>query len=230
MFSTNPPDNICAEATRYALLRRLVPAMLHNMAGALQPIGMTAAIMEKRLQTATPDLLSLIKSGGNIKTLSREASTTFMDLMTWLAPKGTPRVAVNAGIEDTLGMVSTELAFRGFTVVNETANICAEVPQNILRSVYLAGLMAVTDAAQSSGQVALRARAAADEILLEIEFTAIGNESVLGGLQTYRKIDWDDVRFLARAEGVGIEHTGNKVTMRIDNRAVTAPSPNRSSL
>ena len=227
MSVTNPPSNICADAARYALLRRLMPAMLHNMAGALQPIGMTAAIMEKRLQTAAPDLSAITKSCGNIKTLSREASTTFMDLMTWLAPKDMPPVAVNAGIEDTLGMVATELAFRGFTVANETANICAEMSQNILRSVYLAGLMAVTDAAQSSGQVSLRARAAGNEILLEIEFTAIGNESVQAGMQAYRKLGWDDVRFLAEAEGIGIEHTGNKVTLRIDSRAVIAPSPNR---
>lgn len=215
MPDAQPSDLISTEAARYALLRRLVPAMLHNMAGALQPIGMTAAIMEKRLQSATPDLAALIKSCGNIKTLSREASGTFMDLMIWLAPKGAQRVAVNAGIEDTVGMVSTELAFRGFMVVNETAGISEEMPQNILRSVYLAGLMALTDAAQSTGEVTLKAQLAGDEILLEMQFTAVGHESVQGGLQAYRKLEWHDVRFLAQAEGVKFEQTPTTVAIRI---------------
>ena len=222
MSVTKPPPNICADAARYALLRRLMPAMLHNMAGALQPIGMTAAIMEKRLQTATPDLLSITKSSGNIKTLARDASSSFMDLMTWLAPKATRQVAVNVGIEDTLGMVSTELSFRGFTIINGTASVCAEVPQNILRSVFMAALLALTDTAPSSGQVTIRAHVTNDEIVLKIEFIAAGTDSLQDSLQVYRLLDWHDVQYLADAEGVNFARAHNTVTLRIAHHAARA--------
>lgn len=222
MSVTNPPSNICADAARYALLRRLMPAMLHNMAGALQPIGMTAAIMEKRLQTATPDLLSITKSSGNIKTLARDASSSFMDLMTWLAPKATRQVAVNVGIEDTLGMVSTELSFRGFTIINETASVCDEVPQNILRSVFMAALLALTDTAPSSGQVTISAHVTNDEIVLKIEFIAAGTDSLQDSLQVYRLLDWHDVQYLADAEGVNFLHDHNTVTLRSAHHAERA--------
>ena len=197
-------------------------SVLKAMAGALQPIGMTAAIMEKRLHSASPDLEALIKSCGNVKTLSREASSTFVDLMTWLAPKGLQRMAVNAGIEDTVGMVSTELAFRGFALINQTAGISEEMPQNILRSVYLAGLIALTDAAQSAGQVTLKAQLAGDEILLEMQFTAVGHESVQDGVQAYRKLEWHDVHFLAQADGVGFEQTSTTVAIRVGRSSIHA--------
>lgn len=215
MSVTNPPSNICADAARYALLRRLMPAMLHNMAGALQPIGMTAAIMEKRLQTAAPDLSAITKSSGNIKTLARDASSSFMDLMTWLAPKATRQVAVNVGIADSLGMVSTELSFRGFTIINETASVCDEVRQNILRSVFMAALLAMTDAAPSSGQVTIKAQVTNDETVLKIEFIAAGSDSLQDNLQAYRELTWDDVQFLADAEGVNFARAHNTVTLRI---------------
>ena len=215
MSVTNPPSNICADAARYALLRRLMPAMLHNMAGALQPIGMTAAIMEKRLQTAAPDLSAITKSSGNIKTLARDASSSFMDLMTWLAPKATRQVAVNVGIADSLGMVSTELSFRGFTIINETASVCDEVRQNILRSVFMAALLAMTDAAPSSGQVTIKAQVTNDETVLKIEFIAAGSDSLQENLQAYRELTWDDVQFLADAEGVNFARAHNTVTLRI---------------
>ncbi len=222
MSVTKPPHNICADAARYALLRRLMPSMLHNMAGALQPIGMTAAIMEKRLQTAAPDLSAITKNSGNIKTLARDASSTFMDLMTWLAPKATQQVAVNVGIEDALAMVSTELSFRGFTIINETRSVCDELPQTVLRSVFMAAFLALTDAAPSCGQVTIKAHAMNDEIVLGLELIAIGNERLHGSLHAYRELTCDDVQFLADAEGVNFAHTHNKVILRIAHHAAPA--------
>jgi len=48
------PQRCFVEAARYALLRRLVPSISHDLTGALQPVNMMAAILEKRIKTPSP--------------------------------------------------------------------------------------------------------------------------------------------------------------------------------
>ena len=112
-----------AEAARYALLRRLAPALRHNMAGSLQPIAMMAALLEKRLLKAGPDLPALAKNSGALGTLSREASVSCMNLMSWMAPKSNDPIALDAGLAEAVGLVTTELSFRGFNLVSETEDV-----------------------------------------------------------------------------------------------------------
>jgi len=76
-----------AEAARYALMRRLLPAIRHNLAGTLQPIGMMSAMLERRIKAAAPDMALLAKNTQALTTLSREAAATSLNLMTWLAPR-----------------------------------------------------------------------------------------------------------------------------------------------
>jgi len=77
---------VLEEAARYALLRRLMPAIRHHLVGEFQPIGMIAAMMERRLQAATPNLASLRENSSMLGELSRTAAGTCTDLLTWIAP------------------------------------------------------------------------------------------------------------------------------------------------
>ena len=52
MSNTNRLKERLAEAARYALLRRLAPAIRHSMGGALQPISMVVALLEKTFASA----------------------------------------------------------------------------------------------------------------------------------------------------------------------------------
>lgn len=223
--------NHASEAARYALMRRLVPSLLHSMAGALQPIGMTAAIMEKRLQSPTPDLILLSKSSASFKALSRDVADTFAHLMTWLAPKSDQSIAVNAGVKEMISMMARELSDRGFEIVNETKTTTAELPQTILRSVFMASLVALTDTAQSPGRIILTSSVTSvdttgdaessenDEISLTISLKEHPemDKSIPVDVQRYRKLDWDDVKSLAKEEKVGIECTTDGVTLHIKN-------------
>ena len=65
-----------AESAQYALLRRLAPAIRHQLAGSLQPVTLMAAIMEKRLKAAAPDLPALGKTCGEVRQLAIAASRT----------------------------------------------------------------------------------------------------------------------------------------------------------
>jgi len=223
--------NHALEAARYALMRRLVPSLLHNMAGALQPISMTAAIMEKRLQSPTPDLILLGKSSTSFKAQSRDVADTFAHLATWLAPQSDQSIAVNAGVEEIIGMMARELSDRGFEIVNETKITTAELPQTILRSVFMASLVALTDTAESPGRIIVTSIVTSVDIIgdaesgesVEISLTISlkghpeMDKSIPVDVQRYRKLDWDDVKSLAKDEKVGIECTTHGVTLHIKN-------------
>jgi hypothetical protein len=203
-----------AEAARYALLRRLAPALRHNMAGSLQPISMIAAMMERRLQKPDPDMEALGKNSSAISTLSREAATECMSLMTWLAPKDNNLVAVGAGIEDALGLLSTELSFRGFTLVNETGGADAQVPRSVIRTVFMAALVGLTDASAGPAHVQLGASQAGGKVTLTLEVKPVDGEAITGGTPAYRSLEWDDVECLAEAESVEVKRSGHRLELR----------------
>jgi len=214
MPTIDPAQHHFLEAARYALLRRLVPAISHNMAGVLQPVSMMAAILDKRFKVASPDLALLAKNSASLNTLSHEAIGSCLDLMEWLAPKEQPQISIHAGIEDAIGLIKTELSFRGIGIVNETAAVNTTMPQNIFRNVFLASIITLTDAAQSPGSVLISGRAVGDEILLTIKFTAVKGANTQGQFQAYRELGWDDVQLLAEADGVNCERKPNQVAIR----------------
>ncbi|CAN5553394.1 hypothetical protein BH10PSE16_BH10PSE16_06730 [soil metagenome] len=205
-----------AEAARYALMRRLLPAIRHNLAGSLQPIGMMSAMLERRIKSAAPDLAQLGKNTQALATLSREAAATSVNLMTWLGPKDNDPVAVSRAIEESLGLMSTELSFRGFSVVNQTADVLAELPKGMLRSVFTASLIALTDSVEDAASVVVSATGEADGTRLKIalEPGGMAELAAMGARMTgYRTLQWADVQALADAEGVRLEYASDFVRL-----------------
>lgn len=204
------------EAARYALMRRLMPAIRHHIAGTLQPIGMMSAMLKRRIQAATPDMVELGKNTQALNDLSREAAATSLNLMTWLAPKDNDPVALNSAVEESFGLIATELSFRGFSVVNETAEVSAKLPKGVVRSVFTASLIALTDAAGNSAKVVIAATQEAGIVQLKITLfpndtadLAMADSRVPG----YRALQWADVQALADAEGVRLHHASDSVRL-----------------
>ncbi len=204
-----------AEAARYALLRRMAPALRHDMAGALQPISMMAAMLEKRLQKPAPDMAALGKNGSAINTLAREAAASCMSLMTWLAPRDDVPVAVGACIAESLGLVATELSFRSINLVNEVGEDSGTVLLTRIRGVFMAGLLALTDECDAPAQVHLSAHAAGGGTVVSMRLSPTDGEPMAGGSPlAYRKLDWDDVQALADAQGVTLSQGDGRLELR----------------
>ena len=196
------------EAARYALMRRLMPAIRHHMAGALQPIGMMSAMLERRITAATPDMVQLGKNTQSLNSLAREAAATSLNLMAWLAPKDNDLVAVHSAVEESFGMVATELSFRGFSVVNETADASAKLPRGVLRSVFTASLIALTDTAKSAANVVVSSSQELGSTRLTISMVEPGvvrPATLQNPMPSYRALQWADVQALANAEGVQLD-------------------------
>lgn len=205
-----------AEAARYALMRRLMPAIRHHVAGTLQPIGMLSAMLERRLLAAAPDMLQLGKNAQALNALAREAAATSLNLMTWLAPRDNDPVAVGSALEEALGLIATELSLRGFSVVNDAAGVSAQLPKGMLRSVFTASLIALTDAAGHAGNVRVAATEESGSVQLKISILAptLGETAVTENrLPGYRALQWADVQALADAEGVQLQHGADSVRL-----------------
>lgn len=204
-----------AESARYALLRRLAPALRHNMAGALQPLNMMSILLEKRLQNPSPDLVAVVKNSSQLNKASNEASKACMDVVTWLAPNTSDFVTVTQAIEDAAKLVATEFSFKGLTLFNHTADLQVELPRSLTRTVFMAALLALTDAALSPAHVVIKARLDAETLLLTISLEPAPNELVNTSLSepAYRKLDWADVKVLAEAESVHFACTAQKVAL-----------------
>lgn len=203
------------EAARYALLRRLAPALRHDMAGILQPISMMAAILEKRLQKPQPDLAALAKNSGAINTIARDAGSACMSLMTWLAPRDDAPVDVHAGVSEALALVTTELAFGGFNVVNETSGVHAAMPLSILRGAFMASVLSLTDAASAPGELICSAQLTDGDVILRIVLAATDGEApFVAGKPAYRALAWDDVQAIAQSQGVAVTRGDATVELR----------------
>ncbi len=201
------------EAARYALLRRVAPALRHHLAGTLQPIGMVAAIMDRRLQAAQPDLTVIRDSSKSLSTLTRSAASTSMGLMTWLAPKENVAGPFHASVEECVGMLNTDLAFRGFSVSNTITSSDMATSVFALRSVFTAALIALTDAALTPASIVISSEAAGGQIRVVISVSSESGAVAAEDPQSYRKLGWDDVQALATAEQVGLSHEAGRAEM-----------------
>ena len=209
-MSTEHPDlnERRTEAARYALMRRLMPAIRHHMAGALQPIGMMSAMLERRITASPSDTAQLANNAKALNTLAREAAATSLNLMVWLAPRDNDLVAVHSAVDESFGMVATELSFRGFTVVNEVTDASAKLSRGVLRTVLTASLIALTDAAGAAANVVVSSIQDAGGTRLTItivEHGEAGPALAQNPLPNYRILRWDDVQALAAAEGVQLQ-------------------------
>lgn len=218
-----------AEAAHYALLRRLAPVIRHNMAGTLQPIAMVAAMLERRLQKTDTDPQALLRNARDIVALTKEAAASCVDLMSWLAPKEKRLIMAGAGIAECLGMVATQLSFKGFSVVDNTGGPLVQLPQSALRTVLTAALIALTDAAAAPGKVLIRAEFAQDILSLHVELKPDDAAEPMRAADKppYRLLDWRDVQVLAQQESVHMVRAENRLTLQFEATAA-ADSPARA--
>lgn len=212
------------EAARYAVLRRIGSAIRHQVAGALQPVSMLASLLERRVQAEAPNLDALRKNATEISGLSRSASSECVALMSWIAPQGSELVAVSEGVEDCLHLLTTELSFRGFSVVNESAGQDALVDRLVLRTMLPASLMALTDGAEQAAQVHVSTQSSQEKVTVSLALVPVERSEPPGQAKGYRPLTWQDVEALATDEGVVLLSTAHGVDLVFDRQQPTASS------
>lgn len=194
------------EAARYALLQCLAPALQHHMIGGFQSIGMVAALMERHLQSAAPDLAIIREDCASLRRSSETAIGSIIDLMTWVEPKTASLLKFQAGLRQCLSLLSSELRFRGFVIVNEVPEIDVELSSRALRSVLCATLIALSDPSQAPADLVIRARVTPEHVELSIARRPNEGDARKVYMTDFRPLKWRDVEMLAIADAVTLTH------------------------
>ncbi|HSV48226.1 MAG TPA: hypothetical protein VLJ58_20720 [Ramlibacter sp.] len=211
-----------AEAARYGVLRRLAPALKHDMVVHLQAVAMMAEVLNARLDRGSPSPADFQKNISDINRLAREAVAGCLKVATWISPSEDVGVPLAQGVNECVGLLQNSFNFRGFTIVSEVPDSGFEVSLVTLRNLLAASLVAVADAAPAPGLVQVTAEMSPGHALLSVRCTpgeVVRDEP--SPEVPYRQLDWADVQSLAQAEGVELFRGEGQIAMRIPRMVAT---------
>lgn len=205
-----------AEAARYALIRRIAPSIRHNLAGNIQPVAMTAALLKRRLQKPETDRAVLEKAAADIAVLARESATAAIESMAWFAPLPQTPVALAQGIGECLQLLSTPLSFQGFEIDRQTLDEVSDVSGSLvlrdsLRMVFSSALLAITDSAAVAGLagtlvIGLEHRVNHVCVHIELKITQVAPAREIPHI--FRHLRCEDAAVLAAVENVQLQWLG----------------------
>ena len=207
-----------AEAACYAVLRRMMPVLRHDVAGAMQPLRMLLMVLERRVQAPEPDLLAITKNITSLSTLTKQATADCVGALEWIGSSHDAHVSLRSGVDEAVRLLAMELSASGLELVNSVADDSAIAPQSFLHSVLVGALLAFCDQ-RIEGSVLQVSYVAADSpprCRLELRMLpdeAEKSSACLDILRKYRLIDWPDVEAMARSFSVELERGDGWLTL-----------------
>jgi hypothetical protein len=215
MTATSSPEATLmrVESARYALLRRLAGAMRHQLVMHLQPIGMVAEVMARRLRNPAPDLAQVHDGVHKISNFSKSAVDACLDVITWLAPDPAATLPVQDAVKECLELLRSNLSFRGFALRSEVKEQPQPVGRTAIRMLLSGALLALTDDIKAPADLVLTASVDEYEARLSIDVQPTQADMMAPGQLPYRALRWDEIQALADAEDVRIERTDGRVTL-----------------
>jgi hypothetical protein len=211
------------EAARYALLRRLAPAIQHHLMGKFQSMAVLATLLERQLETTEPDLPGMHTDCAVMKSATLTAASSSRYLMTWIAPDSEATLTVDAGVRECLGLLSTEFRFNGFVIVNEVSDLDLALSSTALRSVLSAALIALCDLSAAPAELVIRAQVRLQSVELSIALRPTEGRATPVRPAKYRPLSWRDVEILAVAESVKLTRTEGGAQLSFDHAGAHAP-------
>ncbi|MDB5880189.1 MAG: hypothetical protein JWP43_67 [Ramlibacter sp.] len=213
-----------AEAARYGVLRRLAPALKHDMVVNLQAISMMAEVLNARLERGSPAPAEFHASISKLNRLAREAVASCLKVASWLEPGEDEGVRLTEGVDDCLSLLASNFNFRGFLVTQEVPDSTFQVSRVVLRPLLVASLITLTDAAQGPCEVHVKAEVVSG--MAEVSVRISPRKDEFQGLPfeaNYRELEWQDVQALALAESVELVRGNDHILMRMPRAIANAP-------
>ena len=213
-----------AEAASYAVLRRIAPALRHDVAGFMQPVGMLVMVLQRRVQMPEPDLPVIAKNVISISALAKEATTGCMNVMDWMASREDACISMCAGVDEVVRLLALELSGHGLSASHDMAEGQMRLPRRFFRSVLAAALLAWCDQTPGAGVLRITGWSDASEAELKLQFEADGTALPSDAVHRQRPIGWDDAEALARACGATVSRGKGWVRLRLSHSLGEAAS------
>lgn len=172
LLQAQPPDAAVAaeaetEAARYTVLRRLGPALRHDLVVHLQAVAMMAEVLSARLER-DPGAADLPLALARMHQLARDAVSGALRVASWLTPPEDDAVDLRQGLEESLALVRSSLGFRGLQLQADLPEAGLPVSRDHLRHLLLAALLYLSDLGGPAGALRVGARVDADSALLRL--------------------------------------------------------------
>ena len=219
------PNDWHADAARYAVLSRVMPALRHDVAGSMQPVRMLLMVLERRLQSADPDLEAIAKNVASISTLTKQASVDVMSVMGWTASNEDVRVSLRSSVDEAIKLLALELTIKKMALVNGITDESATAPQTFLRSVFIGAVLAFCDQCNEGGILQVTFGAAADSqprgsspLQLQLRMLPDNTGKSHATFDVDRKcrmIEWTDVHAIAQSCGVEMARGDGWLTLSL---------------
>ncbi len=217
-----------AEAARYGVLRRLAPALKHDMVVNLQAVAMMAEVLNARLEKGTPAPAELESSVSRVNRLARDAVMTCLKVAAWIAPSEDESVRLREGVDECVALLRSGFNFRGCTLANEVPDTEFEASRVALRHLVAASLLSLADAASGPAALSVSAEISPGFAVLTVRCAPRPQDEALlpdaiASEPNYRALEWADVQALALAEGVELFRTQDQIVMRVPRMVATTP-------
>ncbi len=212
-----------AEAARYGVLRRLAPALKHDMVVNLQAVAMMAEVLNARLERGLPPPSDLQASISKLNRLVREAVMNCLKVATWLQPVEDEGIRLQDGVNECMALLTSNFNFRGITVDKELPDSGIQVSRVALHHLLTAALISLTDAMAGPCEVHIKAEVVAGFAELSVRATPRRDVEAMPFEPSYRQLEWADVQALASAESVELVRGTDQIVMRMPRAIATAP-------
>lgn len=220
-----PASGSLANAARQAVLRRIAPALKHDMVVHLQAVSMMAEMLNARVERGAVNTADLQSSISKLNRLARDAVAACLQVMGWIEGGDDDRVELQHGVHECVALLSASLNFRGFSLVDEVGPTDFEVRRNALRTLLCGSLLALADSAASPCELVVRSdgpgslrvhcRPRTEQPLAPIPPAS--------GMGPRPQIDWAEVQALATTECVELQRSGDHIRIQLPRAVVTSP-------
>ena len=207
-----------AEAAFYAVLRRMMPVLRHDVAGAMQPVRMLLMVLERRTQAPEPDLAAIAKNITSVSALTKQATADCIGALEWIGSSQDAHVSLRSGVDEAIKLLAMELSASGLELVNCVADDSATAPQSFVHSALVGALLAFCDQGVAGGTLqatyAFADTGQAGQLRLEMLLSDTAKlPTSMDIVRKYRLIDWPDVEAMARSFSVRLERGDGWLTL-----------------
>lgn len=224
MHVDEPPGQ-AAEAARYAVLRRIGPALRHDLIANLQAVDLMSEVVASRLDRGLPPLADLQHHLSRIRRGTREALSNSLRVATWLVPPEDDCIGLRQGIDECVALVRGNLELRGFSVRVDIRTPELEVSAMLLRPLALAALLRLADQAPAPAELRVGAHMDADHATLVLERASVPPEPLhpLAIEIPYRRLQDDDIQALALDRPHDLQLEPHRIQIRLRRLVATTP-------